>query len=106
MLIQPDPTNPLLYVPENGHILFPVLVKLKVRFTNMIIPEKAHEELKKCVVPCTFLNIINSLERTCRLLGLSMDKLFETSDLSSSDCEKFRTYIKEELEILISKVGK
>ena len=106
MLIQPDPTNPLLYVPENGHILFPVLVKLKVRFTNMIIPEKAHEELKKCVVPCTFLNIINSLERTCRLLDLSMDKLFETSDLSSSDYEKFRTYIKEELEILISKVGK
>ncbi|EXX51199.1 hypothetical protein RirG_263920 [Rhizophagus irregularis DAOM 197198w] len=100
MLVQPDTTNPLLYVPENGHILFPVLTKLKVRFTNMIVPENANEKLKNCIVDCSSINIIHSLEITRSSLNLTMKELFETSNLSPSDYEKLRTFIKEKLEIL------
>lgn len=100
MLVQPDTTNPLLYVPENGHILFPVLAKLKVRFTNMIVPENANEKLKNCIVDCNSINIINSLEITRSSLNLTMKELFETSNLSPSDYEKLRTFIKEKLEVL------
>jgi hypothetical protein len=69
----------------------------------MIFPENANEDLKKCVVQCTFTNIIDSLERTCSSLNLTMKGLFETSNLLPSDYEKFRTYIKEQLE---SETGK
>ncbi|CAG8453449.1 13573_t:CDS:10 [Rhizophagus irregularis] len=100
-LVRLDTKNPLLYIPENGHILYPILVKLQVRFTNMKFPEDAHENLKKCIVSCTPTNIINSLEWTCSLLHKPMEQLFKTSDLSLSDYEKLRKFIKEELNVLL-----
>jgi hypothetical protein len=104
VLIRPDMTSPLLYVPENGDTLFPVLVKLKVRFTNMIIPKSAHGHLQSCVVKCAPAEIICSLERTCSLLRMTMKQLFDTGGLTSFDYEKFRIFIKEELESLIGKI--
>ncbi|GES91935.1 sacsin isoform X1 [Rhizophagus clarus] len=100
ILVQPDTKKPLLYVPENGHTLFPVLVKLKVRFTNMIVPDNANENLKRCIVDCSPINIIHSLEITRSSLNLTMKELFEHGNLSSSDYEKLRTFIKENLEVL------
>ena len=94
---------PLLYIPENGDTLYPVLVKLKVRFTNRIFPDNAHESLKECVVKCTPVNIINALDRTCSLLGLTMEQLFDESDLEDSDYVKLRTFIKSEIDTLIGK---
>ncbi|RIA92324.1 hypothetical protein C1645_736422 [Glomus cerebriforme] len=104
MLIQPDANNPLLYIPENVHSCFPlfeVLVKLNVRITNMIFSESAHKDLKKCIVECTSTNIIDSLEKTRSTSP--MKRWFEKNKLSPSDYEKFRTYIKEQLDDLIGK---
>ena len=103
VLVRPDITNPLLYLPENGHILCSVLVKLQVRFTKFIIPETANENLKKCIVKCTPITIVNSLERTCSLLSLTMNQLFEKANLLPSDYEKFRTFLKQEFKVLTGK---
>ncbi len=103
VLVRPDITNPLLYLPENGHILCSVLVKLQVRFTKFIIPETANENLKKCIVKCTPITIVNSLERTCSLLSLTMNQLFEKANLLPSDYEKFRTFLKQEFKVLTEK---
>ncbi|CAB4442753.1 unnamed protein product [Rhizophagus irregularis] len=100
MLVRPDISNPLIQNGNSLFSLFDILVKLKVRFTDMAFPESAHEDLKKCVNECTTINIINSLERA--RLSLTMERLFEKSKLSSSKCEKFRTFIKDELKILIA----
>jgi hypothetical protein len=100
-LVRPDISNPLIQNGNSLFSLFDILVKLKVRFTNMTFPESAHEDLKKCVSECTAINIINSLEKVRSTL--TMKKLFETSKLSSLEYEKFRTFIKDELEILIGK---
>ena len=101
ILVRPDIENPLLYIPENGYALFPIFVKLKMRFTNMIFPECANESLKKCVVRCTFINILNSLEKTRS--SLSMNQLFETSNLSPSEYEEFREFIKGGIKTLEGK---
>ncbi|CAG8565122.1 11422_t:CDS:10 [Rhizophagus irregularis] len=98
MLVRPDISNPLIQNGNSLFSLFDILVKLKVRFTDMTFPESAHEDLKKCVNECTAINIINSLERAC--LPSTMERLFEK--LSSSECEKFRTFIKDELKTLIA----
>ncbi|GBC02571.1 hypothetical protein RclHR1_00470001 [Rhizophagus clarus] len=100
-LVRLDMKNPLLHIPEDGHILYPILVKLHVRFTNMKFPEGVHENLKKCIASCTPANIINSLEWSCSLLHMTMEQLFKTSDLSLSDYEKLRRFIKEEINVLI-----
>ncbi|RIA92338.1 hypothetical protein C1645_765344 [Glomus cerebriforme] len=104
-LIRPDMKNPLLYMPEDGHNLHnlcSILMKLEVRFINIKFPENVHENLKKCIVRCTPSNIIDSLERTCSLQHKTMEQLFKAGELSSSDYEKFRTFIKEELVDLIN----
>ncbi len=103
MLIHPNITNQLLYIPENRHILFPTLIKLQVRFTNEKIPMSTNETLKKCVVECNSINIINSLKRTCFLLFLTMNQLFEKGNLLTSDYDKFRIFIHREFDILIGK---
>ncbi|CAG8636620.1 9275_t:CDS:2, partial [Funneliformis caledonium] len=95
MLVRPDIKNPLLY--DNEHNLFSTLVKLKIRFTNMRFSESANENLKQCVVQCTPINIINSLEQT---RSSTMKELFESSDLSPEDYEMLRTFIKAKLEVL------
>ena len=100
MLVRPDTANPLLYIPENGHYLFPVLVKLQVRFTDMIIPENADVDFQKCVLECNPINIINSLKQICSLLSLNMNQLFEKGNLSPSDYKKFRRFVKEETTLL------
>ncbi|CAB5375027.1 unnamed protein product [Rhizophagus irregularis] len=99
MLVRLNVTNPPLY--DNGHNLIPLLVKLEVRFTNISFQNVQNEKLKKCVLACTPINIINSLERTCTSLYLTMEDLFENSDLSAHDYEDFRTFIKVNLEILL-----
>ncbi|UZO07228.1 uncharacterized protein OCT59_027521 [Rhizophagus irregularis] len=96
-LVQLDITNPLLNV-EHGSNLYPVLKKLKLRFTNMKFPDNANSNIKQCVLPYNPVNIVNALERTCILLDLSMEQLFKTSDLTNKDYERFRTYIKENHE--------
>ncbi|RIA90176.1 hypothetical protein C1645_164705 [Glomus cerebriforme] len=102
-LVRPDMKYPLLHMPEYGHslyYLYPILVKLEVRFTNMRFPDNVHGNLKKCIVECTPSNIIDSLERSCSLQHMTMEQLFKTSDLSSSDYGTFRTFIKNELDVL------
>ncbi|GBB90419.1 hypothetical protein RclHR1_17380001 [Rhizophagus clarus] len=103
MLVRPVISDPLIQNGNSLFSLFEILVKLKVRFTNMTFPESAHEDLKKCVNECTAINIINSLERARS--SLTMSRLFETSKLSSLEYEKLRTFIKEELETLIGNQG-
>ncbi|CAG8727340.1 16147_t:CDS:2, partial [Funneliformis caledonium] len=93
MLIRPNIKNPLLYLPEDGHDLYPVLVKLRVRFTEMMIPESADKSLQKCVVTCTPVNIINSLNKTCSLLSLTMNQLFEKDHQQSQ--ENFMSILKD-----------
>ncbi|RIA90189.1 hypothetical protein C1645_823690 [Glomus cerebriforme] len=103
MLICLDMTDPLLYIPVNGHILYPVLVKLEVRLTDIIFPENAHENIKQCVQKCTPINIINALERACSSSCSTMEQLFYKNDLDEQDYEKLRTFIKAEIDTLIGK---
>ncbi|GBC02577.1 hypothetical protein RclHR1_00470007 [Rhizophagus clarus] len=98
-LVQLDITNPLLNI-EQGSYLYPVLKKLKLRFTNMKFPDNANSNLKQCVLPYNPVNIVNALERTRILLNLTMEQLFKAVDLSNKDYEKFRAYIKENHEAL------
>ncbi|RIA90194.1 hypothetical protein C1645_164980 [Glomus cerebriforme] len=100
-LVRLDITNPLLNI-EYGSYLYPVLKKLKLRFTNMTFLD-ADENLKQCVLSYGPVNIINALEKTRILLGLTMEQLFKTSDLTLKDYERFRIYIKENLGVLKSK---
>ncbi|PKY41139.1 hypothetical protein RhiirA4_353484, partial [Rhizophagus irregularis] len=101
ILICLDMDDPLLYIPENGHVLYPILVKLKVRITNMSFHENSHENLKKCVEKCTPINIINALERTCVSSFLNMKQLFYKSDLKDVDYKKLGAFIKAEIDTLI-----
>jgi hypothetical protein len=103
MLICLDMNDPLLYIPENGHVLYPILVKLEVRFTNMSFDENAHENLTKCVEKCTSINIINALKRACDSSFSNMEQLFYKSDLDDLDYEKLRAFIKAEIDTLIGK---
>ena len=100
MLICLDMDNPPLHVPENGDVLYPILVKLKVRFTNKIFPDNVCENLKKCVAKYTSINIINALGRAC---SSTMEQLFDKDDLEKSDYENIRRFIKEEIDTLIGK---
>lgn len=102
MLIKPDIYNPLLYINEE-HFLIPVLVKLKLRFTNMIFPENTHEDLKKCILRYDHINIINSLEKVLLNTNISMKQLFKDSNLTALEYEKFRKFISEGIDILIGK---
>ncbi|CAB5344104.1 unnamed protein product [Rhizophagus irregularis] len=106
MLIKPDMTTPLLYAPKNGqHRLFSILVKLKIRFTDMSFPDNAHEDLKRCVVQCTPISILNSLEKALSYTNMEdLEQLFEDSNLSLSDYAKLRTFINEEIDTLIEHV--
>jgi hypothetical protein len=98
MLVRLNTPNPPLY--NNGHDLIPLLVKLKVRFTNFNFQNFRNEKLRKCVLKFTPINIIDSLERTCTSLYLTMEELFDNSDLSSDEYEEFRTFIKGSLDTL------
>ncbi|GES91901.1 hypothetical protein GLOIN_2v552263 [Rhizophagus clarus] len=101
MLICLDMNDPLLYVPENGHVLYQTLVKLEVRFTNMLFHENDHENLKKCVEKCTSINIINALKRACDSSFSDMEQLFYKNDLDDLDYEKLRAFVKADIDILI-----
>ncbi|GES91936.1 BTB/POZ protein [Rhizophagus clarus] len=96
-LVQLDITNPLLNI-EHASYLYPVLKKLKLRFTNMKFPDNANSNLKQCVLPYNPVNIVNVLERNRILLNLTMEQLFKTSYLSNKDYEMFRIYIKDNHE--------
>ncbi|RGB37961.1 hypothetical protein C1646_693362, partial [Rhizophagus diaphanus] len=100
-LIRLDMKDPVLYMPDNGHYLYQILSKLQVRFTNFKFPDNAHQYFKKCTLSCTPLNVINSLKVSCSLLHKSMEQLFETGNLSLSDYDNFRRYIRSELKSLI-----
>ncbi|CAB4479093.1 unnamed protein product [Rhizophagus irregularis] len=100
MLIKPDIYNPLLYI-DKEHFLIPVLVKLKLRFTNMIFPENVHENLKKCILRYNHVNVINSLEKVLLNTNISMKQLFKDSNLTALEYEKFRIFISEGIDILI-----
>jgi hypothetical protein len=103
-LITSDPLLCIPYTPENEHTLFPlfpVLVKLKVRITNMKFPRNVNKELKKCIVECNPISIINSLERTRG--RVTMKRLFEASKLLPSEYETFRKYVKDEFNTLMGK---
>ncbi|CAG8702047.1 15846_t:CDS:2, partial [Funneliformis caledonium] len=89
-LIKPNPSNPLLH--DNGHFLIPILVKLKVRFTDMKVFE-SDEKLEQCILECNPINIINSLVKTCSSLSLNMKELFENSKLTPSEYKKFREFL-------------
>ncbi|GES93021.1 histidine kinase-like ATPase [Rhizophagus clarus] len=105
MLIRPDINNPLIYIPENGHTLFPLypaLTRLTVRITNMVIPEDAHKDLKKCIVKCDPVNIINSLENTRLSSSLTMKQLFEIGELSPAEHKLFRELIRQGMEAFIA----
>jgi hypothetical protein len=102
MLIKPDIYNPLLYI-DKEYFLIPVLVKLKLRFTNMIFPENVHENLKKCILRYNHVNVINSLEKVLLNTNISMKQLFKDSNLTASEYEKFRIFISEGIDILIGK---
>ncbi|CAB4479085.1 uncharacterized protein OCT59_027473 [Rhizophagus irregularis] len=101
MLIRLDMDDPLLHIPENGHVLYPTLVKLEVRFTNMSFHENAHENLQKCVEKYTPINIINALKRACASSFSDMEQLFYKNDLEDVDYEKLRAFIKAEIDTLI-----
>lgn len=106
MLIRPDKNNPLIYIPESGHTLYPLypaLVKLKVRITNMVVPESAHENLKECIVKCNPVNVINSLEKTRLSLSLTMKQLFEMSELLPAEYKLFRALIREGMDAFVGK---
>jgi hypothetical protein len=102
-LIRLDIKVPVLYMPENGHILYPVLLKLQVRLTSLKFPDNAHEYFKKSTLIYTPSNIINSLKVSCSLLHKTMEQLFKTGNLSLADYDKFRKFIKKELNSLIGK---
>lgn len=102
-LIRLDMKDPVLYMPDNSHLLYQILEKLQVRFTNLAFPDNTHNNFKKCTLSCTPFNIIKSLKVSCSLLHKSMEQLFETGNLSLSDYDKFRKYIKRELGSLIGK---
>ncbi|GES91903.1 histidine kinase-like ATPase [Rhizophagus clarus] len=104
MLIRPEANNPLLYIHESVHALFPsfpALIKLKVRITNMSFPTSAHEDFKKCVIECNSENVIDSLERIRS--NNSMKRWFEKCKLSSEEYENFRAFIKKDLATLIAR---
>ncbi|GBC07902.1 hypothetical protein RclHR1_07770002 [Rhizophagus clarus] len=100
-LIRLDMKYPVLHVPEQGQILYPILLKLQVRLTNLKFPDNAHENFKKCTLSFTPLNIINSLKISCSLSNKTMEQLFKTGNLSLSDYDKFRRFIKKEFNSLI-----
>jgi hypothetical protein len=102
MLVKPDMYNPLLYIYED-HFLIPVLEKLKLRFTNMIFSENAHENLRKCILRYNDINIINSLGKALLSTNMDMKQLFEESNLTTLEYEKFREFIREGIDILIGK---
>jgi hypothetical protein len=102
-LVRLDTTNPLISINEYDRNFYPVLTKLKLRFTNMQFPNCAHPSLRQCVLQFDSVNIINSLERTCISSGLTMHQLFKDSELSPKDYEKFRNNIKDNIETLMSK---
>ncbi|CAB5149034.1 unnamed protein product [Rhizophagus irregularis] len=105
MLIRPDENNPLIYIPESGRTLYPLypaLVKLNVRITNMVVPESAHENLNKCIVKCTPVNVINSLEKTRSSLSLTMKQLFEISELLPTEYKLFRALIREGMDAFVA----
>ncbi|GBB96452.1 hypothetical protein RclHR1_02760005 [Rhizophagus clarus] len=97
MLVKPDVKNPILYISKSeNHYLLPVLVKLKVRFTNMIFCE---DHLKNYILKYTCINIISSLEKVLLNTNTDIKQLFK--DLTNSDYADFRRFIREELDTLI-----
>jgi hypothetical protein len=108
MLVKPDMANPLLYAPETGqHKIFSVLIKLKIRLTDMSFPDDADEDLKKCIVQCEPINILYSLKNALSYTNMEdLEQLFENSNLSSSDYKVFRKFINKEIDTLIGKQKK
>lgn len=102
-LIQLDITNPLISIRDYERNFYPVLVKLKLRFTNKEFSTLANHNIKQCVLPFNPINIITSLERMRISSNMTMDQLFEDRNLLPKDYEKFRNYIKDNIDNLISK---
>ncbi|PKC10503.1 hypothetical protein RhiirA5_498400 [Rhizophagus irregularis] len=68
----------------------------------MSFPDNAHEDLKSCVVQCTPISILDSLEKALSYTNMEdLKQLFENSNLSPSDYAKLRTFINEEIDTLI-----
>ncbi|CAG8638947.1 3619_t:CDS:10 [Rhizophagus irregularis] len=100
-LVQLDITNPLISIRDYERNFYPVLVKLKLRFTNKEFPTSANHNIRQCVLPFNSVNIINALERMCVSSNMSMDQLFKERNLLPKDYEKFRNYIKDNIDDLI-----
>jgi hypothetical protein len=102
-LVKLDITNPLISVRDYERNIYSVLVKLKLRFTKKEFSNLTHPNIRQCVLKFSPASIIVSLERMCDSSNMTMTQLFKERNLLPEDYEKFRDYIKDNIENLTSK---
>nr|CAG8482990.1 4272_t:CDS:2 [Entrophospora candida] len=98
-LVLPNPTCPLLLIDSEEDLVFKVLTKLKVRFTDMIFPKIANPHLQQFIVEWSFTNVLKAIENVANISHLGIKGLFTQADLTDKDIEVIRLFVKKHFNL-------
>ncbi|CAJ0823892.1 18417_t:CDS:10 [Entrophospora sp. SA101] len=98
-LVLPNTEYPLLLIDNEEDLVFKVLTKLKVRFTDMAFPKFANPNLQHFVVEWNFTNVLKAIENVANISHLEIKGLFAQADLSDKDIEVIRLFVKKHFNL-------